>query len=771
MALKHTLAAVLLSLGLVSTPSPAGFAIFQVAAPSGGGTGSAFVQLAIGSGGLVSGIAISADGKQFIRTDTAGANGRTSHNNKFVPTVTSSSMPVGDVVPGNGGTGVCAVAIAASNTSHWYMYFAPTILGNTSTSPPYVFSSTNNGGTFVHTTNQPSAGNCQANDHSGKQPPINNEWMDVSPANENAVYLATLSSNIFYTLNGGSSAWNTISTATIPAPTSGNGGVVKFDPSDVTGNTGYIGSSGNGIWKCTTMLTSPSCTKLTGTNMPTTFKNLFVDPLGTVWVVDGSNTDGTGSLLRYLSGTWTVQLSGNSYTAIAIDPAATSNAYALLISGAMAYSVNAQAGSPTWTAVATPNSTCSGGTTPVLSTIVPWQQWRNDCFLDANNLAFDPSQSHVLYMGNGDGLYKITPPTTGSANILWNADETAGIENLDLTTGMALVGGGLAFAAQDRPLWATTNQPSYPARYFPDSSGGTTTKIRWGTGLCGNASANTYAGLNNNDGFTYSTAGFTTDFSTSGQTGLPGGTVAGSCAILTATNWVWFPNQGQGPYFTNNSGTSWTVCTFGGGKTAGGGGWSGFAQDSTSPGTLVIGNNGSGSTNGAGATGMWESNSTTACAFTQNSTSIPSGLLSTIIAVPGVPCNFAYTTPADVGQVLPNFGNIYLTTNCGGSFSTALSKVSSSIAMGFGKANPANDGYPALYCQCYADDGSGSKFGFFQLDNTDTITTPIVTNLDVAQGGYPAGNLDHLAFIVGDLANYGVIYGGFFQSGGFYRAP
>ncbi len=166
-----------------------------------------------------------------------------------------------------------------------------------------------------------------------------------------------------------------------------------------------------------------------------------------------------------------------------------------------------------------------------------------------------------------------------------------------------------------------------------------------------------------------------------------------------------------------------------------------------------------------------KANSTTACSFTQNSISIPSGLLTTLIAVPGVACNFAYTVGADVGQALPNFGNIYLTTNCGATFSAALSKVSSSIAMGFGKANPSHDGYPALYCQCYGDDGSGSKFGFFQLDNTDTITTPIVTNIDVAQGGYPAGNLDHIAFIVGDVATYGVIYGGFFQSGGFYRAP
>ncbi len=738
------------------------------------GTSGAFVQLAIGAGGVVSGISISSDGKFIIRTDTAAGAGRTSHNNKFTPIVTQSSMPVGDVVPGNGGTGMCAVAIAPSNTSHWYMYFPPAVLANNTTSPPYVYTSSNNGATWVRTTNQPGAATCNPNDHSGTQIPTSTEFMDVSPGSDNAVYLGTLAGGVYYTLNAGSSAWTLISTGTIPVA-NGAGSLIKFDPSDGSGNTVYIGSNGNGVWKCTAALSTPSCSKLNSAGMPTTFKNLYVDPLGTVWVVDSANANGTGNVQRYLSGAWSTQLTG-SYTAVAIDPASTSNAYALQVAGNLEYSVNAQAGSPTWTLVQTPPQSHfpTGGFTAVLSTVIPWQPWTADQFLDALNLAFDPSQSHVLYMGNGDGVYKITPPTTGSADIQWNADESAGLENLDLTAGIALSGGGLAFAAQDRPLWATTSPLAYPARYFPNGNGGSQTQIRWGTSLCGNAVANTYAGINNNDGFTYSTSGFTTDFSVAGTTGLPGGFIAGSCAILTATNWIWMGNVSGNPepYFTNNSGSSWTACTFGGGKTAAGGGWIGFAQDSTSPGTIIILNNGSGGTNGAGATGIWKSTSTTACAFTQQATTLPTGLATTLIPVPGVACNFAITFPADIGQALPNSGNnVFLTTDCGSTFSAGLSKLTSVLAMGFGKANPAHDGYPALYCQCYADDGSGSKFGFFQLDNTDTITTPIVTNMDTAQGGYPAGNLDHLLFVAGDLATYGVIYGGYNGSGGFYRTP
>src|SRR5258707_15147851 len=93
-----------LLLCLYTTAAFAAFAIFQ-ASTSATGTGGAFVQLAIGAGGVVSGISISADGKQLIRTDTAAGAGRTSHNSKFTPIITQASMPAGDIVAGNGGAG------------------------------------------------------------------------------------------------------------------------------------------------------------------------------------------------------------------------------------------------------------------------------------------------------------------------------------------------------------------------------------------------------------------------------------------------------------------------------------------------------------------------------------------------------------------------------------------------------------------------------------------------------------------------------------------
>ena len=197
------------------------------------------------------------------------------------------------------------------------------------------YSSTNHGALWARTTTQPnSSATCSANDQGSPSYRVNNSYMAVSPGNENTVYLGTSSGGVWYTLNGGTT-WTQISTSTIPAgttPTSGcpssipcadvgQGNLIAFDPSDATGNTVYITSYGNGAWKCTAALSSPSCTELNSTGMPTTFKTEIVDQAGTVWIVDNANGGG-GALQRYLSGGWSTQLtvSGNPMAGVAVDP-------------------------------------------------------------------------------------------------------------------------------------------------------------------------------------------------------------------------------------------------------------------------------------------------------------------------------------------------------------------------------------------------------------------------------------------------------------------
>ena len=217
------------------------------------------------------------------------------------------------------------------------------------------------------------------------------------------------------------------------------------------------------------------------------------------------------------------------------------------------------------------------------------------------------------------------------------------------------------------------------------------------------------------------------------------------------------------PYFTSNSGSSWSACTFSGGNNllASSAGWLAFAQDSTSPGKVIL------LGNGKLTTGYWESNSTTSCAFTLQTASLPDGLVGHIVAVPGKPAHSLprhklITTGAFRGLERPIRRRIVPRI-----FGSAIAGVNSIIASGLGAANPNHDGFPAFYYQGYYNNGVTNPFGLYEVDNIDG--TPIVTSIDTADNGFPSGNFDFLEFIQGDTATYGTIYGGFGGSGGFYR--
>jgi hypothetical protein len=814
------------------------------------GLGGAFAKLAVGGGGFITNLAIAPDGTQLARTDTGGVFTRPSHTAKWAQILTAYTMPAADQYPGNS-MGACEIAIAPSKSSHFYMYYAPNAGTPTAS---YLYASTDSGAHWsrVGAATFPTTDVCPANDQASPSYRLHAPYMGVSPANENVVYVGTHASGVYYSLDGGAT-WTQISTATIPAGgvagDTNQGNLISFDTSDLTGNTVYITSYGTGIWKCTAALTVPSCTELNSAGMPTAFNFLNVDQLGTVWAVDGSQ-----NLQRYLTGAWSTQLSGinNGVSSVAVDPANSSYAIAAIGSGCIYYSNNAQAATPTWSGSAS-NPTCYNG--GVQSTVIPWIQWAADSFLSLGILVFDPTQSHQVYGANGDGVFKATAPTTGTA-ITWNADESAGIENLDLqASSIGLSSGGLGFAAQDRPAWFMGSPSTYSSQYYPNNA----SIIRYGDSVCGYSTANTYGNINNNNGLSVSSTGYNGAYSVSGTTGLPAGFVAGQCVMLTSTNWIWMggvpstisglgtitggsgytngtysnvpltggsgtgatanitvsggavavvaivhPGQnyvanptpdvlsaaassiggtGSGfsvpvssvssqpqPYFTNNSGTGWGSCTFGAsGKTADGGGWITLAQDSA--GNVVLYNDGSGIANGAGAAGSWESASTTACAFTQKSTTKPDGLASTLIPVPGHACNFILASIAYVWGGLPaGYGTVNLTQDCGATWA-AVPGINSLLRVGLGAAQLGHDGYTSLYYVGWYNNGVTNTFSIWEVDNIDS--TPVFTDLDAAhsgtQKGFPCGSMDVVMFIQGDAVTAGEVYFGFGGSGGCYR--
>jgi hypothetical protein len=754
----------------IAVPSIAwgAWAQFTSYAPPSGGTGGAFVQMHIGGGGLVSKLRIAADGKQVAATDTGGAFARASHSLPWTPVITRASMPSS---PADNGpwtlVGACDIAIAESNTNHLYMYYTPAGGSNS-----YIYSSTDFGAHWARTDSSfpstVSGAKCQANNQDSSYR-LNADYMAVDPQNENVVYVGTPSDGVWYTLNGGTS-WAQISTGTIPAGTVvgsiGQGNLISFDPSDGTGNTVVISAYGTGVYRCTSASTSPSCTELSASGMPTLQTRVRVDTSGTIWVVDNAAGNGNGALLRYLGSTWSTQVSetGNrQLSGIAINPTNSGRVYTVNYQGCLIYTINGQAGSPTWNTYANDPNCFYTSDFVVNSTAIPWQGWKHDTATSALEMQFDPSQSNVLYLANGDGIYTTTPPTTNATSFTtWNADQTVGIENLDLqTNGVSLSSGGVFFGALDRPLWILDGH-TYPAQYFPDSDRSnvfnpTHFVCANGSTLFGNPSFN----------LEYSTSGGASGtWNISGTTGLPTGSGTfgaqqGACVIVSSSTWIVLDSSfSYGPYITTNSGSSWSACTFAGGFTAGGGGWEGFAQDGVTAGTVVLLNSGLGSTNGSGAKGVWKS--TSGCSFTKvNDGTLPTAFL-TLLTVPGVADTYvaidsAYPPSSPVG------GALYLTSPASlTSSSTAVANISTVWDFGytFGKTKPGSDGYPEFYCICTYN----GTFGTWEAENLDS--SPSWTQIG---DGYPVGSIDSMSFFVGDLNTYGTLYGGFGNSGGFYR--
>lgn len=706
--------------------------------------------LLAGGGGFVTGVQIYANGAQVAKTDTAGAFFRPSHAARWEPLLTRSSMPSGSNTAGTL-YGVCSVAAAPSNSQHIYLYYAPY-------QPTYnsgaVYVSTNGGTTFTKTMFGPVS--CNAND-SGSSPSwrLHNYAMQVDPQNENVVYLGTPAGGVYYSLNGGTS-WTQISTGTIPAgtqpagATQGQGNLVYFDPSDATGNTIYISAYGTGVYKCTSAATSPSCSELNSSGMPTTQSFMVVDQDGTLWLVDNQG-DSEGSLYRYLSGTWSTQVApggGNYVSSVAINPANASDVYAVDYHGYLNYTTGGQSATPSWSGYLNSIS--------LSSSLIPWISWAGTTGLVFYSASFDPSQSNVLYTGEGVGVMSTTPPTSGTPSVTWNANETAGIENLVGETAIPLAAGGMVATAWDRPLWILSDGGAYPTQYYPNAAG----VVRGYTGCVNGADI----GLISASGMNVSLNGG----STWGGYVSNSSAVGGLCALLSNTNWIWngYKYTGStvsGPYFSTNSGVSWSACTFSNGATVTGGGWGGnygndpipeyLAFDPTGGITLQF-NDGGGSNTG----GIYKLTSTSACAFSYVGTA-PSigGSTAMLYNVPGQSGNFAMGGIAFAQGTIPDTSaEIFITQNSGTSWSQ-VANLESSFAFGFGKALSGSDGYPTLYCACYVNNGGGYAYGIWQGENVDG-GSPVWTKIG---DGYPGGSFDLIVGLVGDLVTPGIVYGTF----------
>ena len=131
----------------------------------------------------------------------------------------------------------------------------------------------------------------------------------------------------------------------------------------------------------------------------------------------------------------------------------------------------------------------------------------------------------------------------------------------------------------------------------------------------------------------------------------------------------------------------------------------------------------------------------------------------TIASVPGNAGHLFYTSGPQTPSTATSPPNnpLYRSTN-GGATWTAVANVLAVSCFGFGAAAPGQS-YPAIYIVGYVN----KVFGIWQsVDNAVTWT-----NI----GTYPLGELDGISTISGDPNNYGEVYVGFTNGGGYAYLP
>jgi hypothetical protein len=716
------------------------------------------LQLKLGAGGFVSGIQCMADGTKFCRTDTSGAYIWNTATSDWGLVNVVGRMPGADASFGMA-AGAYAIAAAPSNTSRLYMYTGnPSVYG-------YIFRSDAKGLTWTRTGFASVA--ADPNDQGNPTTRLSGPYMRVHPTNPDIVFVSTPSSGLWKTTNGGSS-WaqvTAVGTSTTPVGSNqGQGHLVEFDPSDATGNTVYVSTYGTGVYKTTTGGPLASgWTLQNSSGMPTTHIYMEIGTDGTLWLVDGSGGS-TGALNRYLSGTWSTQVSNTQQLAgVAVDPSNPAHVYTNRFDGELNFSLNANATTPTWNGLVART---------VSSPDIPWIASAVSSTIGCGMITFDPSRTNTLMGCWGVGVFKCNPPIT-NVSAAW-VTETKGVENLATTFAASVPGGPLALASQDRPLWLINAPASYPTAYFPTGDAFIDPSY-----ICEYATSdNTFIASSSAHHGVFKSINSGVSFNdTTGNPApllpLGSGYFGGNLAIGSPSNMVYLVTGNNGPYYTLDGGATWNGCTISGGTRADAG-WHqaqyysrvALCADRVDATTYYLYNDGGG-TNTAGVY-----KSTDGITFTHVQVSQSGGPLGLFtdgaFKMRSVPNNSGHlfaSSGVDVHGALPNTLSFYKCTDHGVTWA-AVPNVKSVFAHGYGKANPSGSGYPAVFVVGYVslDSGVTYNYGMWRSDNANLATPTWVKIGD----GFPLGIYDVITWIEGDLNTYGRVYVGFLGSGSAY---
>lgn len=705
-----------------------------------------FRPLRLGGGGYVVDIDFSRDGRtRIVRTDVHGAYIWDQRAAEWKQLITATSLPARDpLVRGGSGIGVYAIRVAPSESSRLYMV-APAHTGT----PSHLYRSDDRGAHWLRTNFAPVEMTVQS---AGR---MFGPKMAVDPNNPDIVLVGDTAGRIYRTTDGGKS-WTVIDNSQVPA---GAEPAIAFaergsDSGPATAEI-FAATGSNGVYRSTDG--GRRWTRTAGG--PRSIARLVAAPDG-LYATDRADAS--------LENAW--KLTGNQWARLPIASPGKGNEW---------HSIAVEPGNPRHvvlgSAAGNISSSLDGGRTwggfhnnPAgrAATDIPWLAWALEDWMTNGNMAFDPAAPNRLYFAEGIGVWHTEPPR-GDAKPKW-LSQTRGIEELIVNDLIVPPGGKPIIAVQDRGTFRVENPEMFPETHGPSKD----VPIRhvWSVDYAAgepsfiaqiaNGGATDRSSFSKDGGRTWS------PFESNGPAHPPGN-IGGAIAVSSSSNMVWAPANNGRPFYTTDGGRKWQLAQFPAAlPTTGEIGWSFslyqnrhvFAADRVLSGTFYAYNYGPSTAVSAGGT-YRSSDGGATWVKVSDGFGIPGGMGTSarLATVPGHAGHlfFAVGTTAMLDPHPYNFP--LKRSRDGGRSWQDLRKTQEVWAIGFGKAAPGKV-YPAIYIAGFAN-GDREPALYRSIDEGATWQKLV---------SYPAGNIDAIRAISGDMNLYGRLYYGFSGSGAGY---
>jgi hypothetical protein len=708
--------------------------------------------VAIGGGGYISGLATDPRGETLLaRADVYGAYRWDKALDRWVPLVTSATMPASMAAQGSG-MGVYEVAVAPGKPERIFLAMAGRM-----------FRSDDGGQHFVEPSPQaPFPFKWDANGEFRFAGP----FIAVSPQDADIVYLGTPADGLWRSADGGAN-WTRVTDVPAASNVEAAGGAqpagipVWFDPHQ-PGRV-LAASPGHGLFASDA--SGAAFARVGGESGPGTIWRGAFDARGGFYAIDRvakqlwALRDGGWALLSAKGG-----LDAARFAGVDVERG-TDRVIATDEGGGAWCSTDAGA---SWTALGKSREPGAGDP--------PWLRYaEGNSYFASGQVQFDPRREGRLWVAAGTGPYVADLKKGCGGSLAWKS-QARGIEELVAQDVVQTPGHAPVFAALDFGIHVKSDLNRFSETFGPKPRALIAAqKIDWSPSdpnfLVTNASDTRNCCAEDGDAVL---AGYSLDGGASWRKfdslPQPPGTQAddpwrmayGVIAVAAdrTDNIVWLPAEDKAPYYTLDRGRSWQRVVFPGEKLPLTGAY-GFkwlprrtlAADRVKPGTFYLYH--SGSKTNPDLTGLWStSDGGRTWAMAHRGEIAPdSQYAAKLRSVPGQAGHLFFTS-----AVLESADAGLRRSTDGGATWTPVARVSHVDDVAFGKA-ARRGGYPTIFLSGRVD----GRYGVWR-------------SVDDAQSwqllaAFPLGRIDRVNVVGADMDVFGRVYLGFVGSGWVYGEP